>query len=203
MVQDLVILAADKQMEFALNAALARPDAIGIRPVSLQFRVHSDRDAGVRTTGAAMLALERARFNHALLVLDFEGSGASESNAVELEARLQEQLRMHWGDSACAIVIEPELDVWVWGSDNALHQVLGWRNEESIRRWLEARDFAMSEQGKPLRPKEALEEVLRECRTPRSAAIYHKIISRISIGKCVDPAATRLASVLRHWFGLK
>ena len=59
--QDLVVLVADKNMQFALQGALARPQALGVRPFTFAFRSHMGRDGGVRTTGADVLALETTR----------------------------------------------------------------------------------------------------------------------------------------------
>ena len=70
-----MLLVADKNAHFALKGALARPEAMGIRPIEFEFRVHPGRDGGTRKTGPELLALERRRFRHGLLVLDYEGSG--------------------------------------------------------------------------------------------------------------------------------
>lgn len=43
-----------------------------------------------------MLALEKARFSHALLILDHEENGAGELIALELETQLDEQLKSTW-----------------------------------------------------------------------------------------------------------
>ena len=57
-----------------------------------------------------VLARERARFSHALLVFDLEGSGAQEQLTTEdLESELDKKLRLHWGPHAKAIVIAPEI----------------------------------------------------------------------------------------------
>jgi hypothetical protein len=45
---DLIILVADKNMHFALRGALSRPEALGIRAITLQFLEHSMRDGGGR-----------------------------------------------------------------------------------------------------------------------------------------------------------
>ncbi|MEI7939189.1 MAG: hypothetical protein WCK27_21095, partial [Verrucomicrobiota bacterium] len=124
--KDLVLLVADKNAHFALKGALGRPEALGIRPIEFEFRVHPGRDGGTRRTGPEMLALERRRFKHALLVLDFEGCGTDLPNATELEAQLDGRLSTHWKEAAKSIVIEPELDVWVWGADNAVEAVIEW-----------------------------------------------------------------------------
>jgi hypothetical protein len=75
--KDLLLLVADKNAHFALNGALARPAALGIKEINFEVRVHVGRDGGARKSGPEMLALERRRFSHALLVLDFEASGQS------------------------------------------------------------------------------------------------------------------------------
>jgi hypothetical protein len=116
--KDLVLLVADKNAQFALKGALGRPEALAIRSIEFEFRVHPGRDGGARRTGPEVLALERRRFKHALLVLDFEGSGTDSPNAKGLEEQLDERLKTQWKEKAKAIVIEPELDAWVWGSDN-------------------------------------------------------------------------------------
>jgi hypothetical protein len=198
--KDLVILVADKNMQFALKGALSRPIAMGIRPLSYEFRVHPGRDGGVRKTGPEILALERRVFNHALLILDFEGSGTELLAAPPLEHQLDARLQGHWQDRARAIVIEPELDIWVWGSDNALEAAIGWSESLHIRGWLQQRGFDFDKNGKPARPKEALEDALRKSRLPRSSAIYEHIANRISLHRCADRAFLRLKNQMVTWF---
>lgn len=118
--KDLVLLVADKNMQFALKGILTRPQAMGIRAVDFEFRTHMGRDGGARTSGAEALALERGRFSHALLLFDLEGSGADTDDAQAVERGLDERIAQHWGERGKAIAISPELDIWVWGADNAL-----------------------------------------------------------------------------------
>ena len=99
--KDLVILVADKNMQFAMRGALARPTALGIRPVTHEFRTHPGRDGGARTSGVDVLALERRRFGHALLVFDLEGCGAEPGqSADDLERLLDRRLAALWGGRA-------------------------------------------------------------------------------------------------------
>jgi hypothetical protein len=201
-VEDLVVLVADKNMQFALRGALNRPAALAIRAVKVEFRTHMGRDGGMRTSGVELLARDRSRFDRALLVFDYEGSGAAPGRSVEeLEAALDRQLSVTWGSDAKAIVIEPELDVWLWGADNALREALTWPLQESIRDWLSKRGFAFDNMGKPLRPKEAFEALVVVHKLPRSSALYEKIASRISLQRCSDPAFLRLRKALQGWFG--
>ena len=199
--KDLVILVPDKNTQFALRGALNRPDALGTRPITHEFRPHPGRDGGVRTTGVEVLARERARFSHALLLFDLEGSGAQEQQtAQDLEGELDEKLSFHWGPHAKAIVIEPELDIWLWGADNTLREVLQWPQAGTIRDWLQGQGFVFDANAKPVRPKEALEAMVPIHRQPRSSALYEKITSRISLQRCVDPAFLRLRVSLQRWF---
>jgi hypothetical protein len=198
--RDLIVFVSDKNILFTLKAALERPDSLGIRPISFDFRTHPGRDGGMRTTGVASVAVERARFQHALLMFDHEGCGEMETSATELEARLDYGLRLVWSTNAKTIVIDPEVDVWMWGADNALRQAIGWPHTGSIRNWIDQRDYQLSTSGKPLRPKEALEAVLKECRLPRSSAVYKSIASRLSLSRCEDAAFQRLKAQLQAWF---
>jgi hypothetical protein len=198
--KDLVLLMADKNAQFALKGALGRPEALGIRPIEFEFRVHPGRDGGTRKSGPEVLALERRRFKHALLVLDFEGSGTNLPNTKALEAQLDERLSAHWKEAAKSIVIEPELDVWVWGADNAVEAAIEWPAGKSVREWLREKGFAFEANEKPTRPKEALEAALRIPDLPRSSALYQSIAEKISLRRCGDEAFIRLRKQLTNWF---
>lgn len=197
---DLVLLVADKNMQFALQGALSRPEALGIRPIAYEFRSHPGRDGGVRASGSRVLAGERNRFRHALMLLDFEGCGTQLLDPIALEQELDQQIRVTWNDEGKTIVISPEVDIWLWGSDNALREVFQWPLQEGVRDFLHAKGFAFSADGKPLRPKEALEAMVPVHRQPRSSALYEKVTNKISLQNCRDPAFLRLRDQLRIWF---
>ena len=197
---DLFLLVADKNMDFALKGALERPQALEIRPLQYQIRTHPGRDGGMRKSGPEILALERRSFSHALLVLDFEGSGTDLMSSRALEAQLDERLKRVWDTQAKAIVIEPELDTWMWGSDNAIEEVIHWPPGHAIRAWLREHGFELRSNGKPDRPKEALESLLRQVKLPRSSALYQDIARKISLRRCQDAAFQRLRTQLAAWF---
>lgn len=197
---DLLLLVPDKNTQFALKGALTRHDALGIRPIEFDFLVHSGRDGGVRSSGATLAALKRNQFKHLLMIFDHEGSGAESKPASELTLELEKQLDRHWGTDAHVIVIEPEVDVWMWGSDNVLSQLLKWNDFAGIREWLQAKGYEMDGNDKPLRPKEALEEVLMRLKEPRSSSLYEKIAQRLSLPRCKDPAFVRMHKILQNWF---
>ena len=134
--------------------------------------------------------------------MDYEGSGTNQSNAIALETELDNRLDEKWKSKAKAIVIEPEVDVWMWGADNAIENLVGWTAPAgmSIRNWLRSRGFLIDANEKPIRPKEALEQALQVLGMPRSSALYEEIAKKISLRRCKDAAFNRLRNQLTSWF---
>lgn len=96
--KDLVILAADKDLEFALKGLLDRPEAIGIRAISADIFVEPEHDPACALRGVEFLTHLETQYQKALLMFDHEGSG---KEAMTREA-LQEELnaafaRTAWG----------------------------------------------------------------------------------------------------------
>ena len=203
MKKDLLILVADGNMKATFEAAMKRAQALGIHPVRYDVIPHVGRDGGMRTSGVAMANALKSRYARALLVLDYQGSGGEAQGIQELEAILNASLSATWGDDGKVIVIHPELDIWMWGSDNSLAQVLGWpMASPPIRHWLAAQQFELEPNGKPVCPKEAMERVCRHLKIPRSSSTYAKIVSKISLTQCSDPSFQRTREALVAWFGV-
>lgn len=198
--RDLVLLVPDKNTEYTMRGALSRHQALGIRQIDFQILVEQGRDGGVRRRGAQVLSVLHARFSHAAMVMDYEGSGADRP-ADELEAHLDDALSDAWGNRAKAIVIEPEVDTWMWGAETHLRSTMNWDFAEGIRPWLESQSFQFAEDGKPRRPKEALEAAFRRAQVPRSSARYEHVAQRISLTNCTDAAFLRLRASIVGWFG--
>ena len=198
--KDLALIVADKNMDFALRGILSRIASLKIRSIEYETRVQVGRDGGVRTYGPDTLSLLHHRFYHGIIMFDWNGSGTEFENPSELEQDLDQRLEKTWGDRAKAIVIEPELDAWVWGSDNALREVLDWNEVPQIREWLETKGFVFHTHRKPIRPKNALNELMFKLKRPRSSALYEQVANKISLEKCVDPAFLRLKNTLQEWF---
>ncbi len=106
-----------------------------------------------------------------------------------------------WADHSAAIVIDPELEAWVWGNYAQVEDVLGWQQGgEGLRQWLIQKGFLQPPQLKPEHPKEALERALRILKKPRSSAIYHDLATGVSFDRCIDPAFQKLKQTLQNWF---
>lgn len=198
--RDLVLLVPDKNTEFTLRGALTRHQALGIRQIDFGILVEQGRDGGVRRRGVQVLNVLRSQFSHAAMVMDYEGSGADVS-ARELEAHLDGALSDAWGNRAKAIVIEPEVDAWMWGAETHLRSTMNWNFAEGIRAWLKSQSFHFAEDGKPTHPKEALEAAFRRAKVPRSSARYEHVAQRISLTNCRDAAFLRLRASIIGWFG--
>lgn len=199
----LVVLTADKNAQFALRGILSRTLSLGIRQIQPDFYIHPGKDPGVFDNADEFLRSFAQSHQYALVLMDREGSGQEKNlSRVEMEERIEQALgRCGWEDRASAIVIDPELDLWVWSdSPNVAHE-LGWaQHQPDLSTWLRDHGFLKDTARKPTRPKEALEAALREVRVPRSSAIYRALAEKVSLAKCTDPAFGKLREVLVNWF---
>lgn len=199
---ELVVLVADKNMEFAVKGILSRANALRMREVKPVFHVHPENDPGCLLRGDLFLSLFVHQYAHALVLLDREGSGQERFAREKLEAGIEERLaKSGWGDRAAAIVIDPELEMWVWSDSPQVDSVLGWEGRNpALRNWLLDKEYLHDGQVKPVRPKEALELALRTARKPRSSSLYFQLAQKVSLGRCVDSSFVKLKTTLQGWF---
>lgn len=199
--KDLVVLVADKNIEFAIEGLLQRPESLGTRPISFEVLPHPERDPGCLLRSPEFLRSFTHRYFHALVLFDREGCGRGRESRSSLEEDLESRLSDDWTERARAVVMDPELEAWFWSDSPHVAEALGWRDRDpDLRTWLEERGFLTSGSIKPSRPKEAVEAALREVRRPRSSAIYGRLASVVSFRRCTDPAFLKLLETLRLWF---
>lgn len=201
--KDLVILVADADAELGLGAVFRRPDALGIRGPSFEFRRHIQRDPGCRVGAHDFLRTDLPRFRHALVVFDFHGCGwEGHADRMRVEEEVEKNLRMNgWEDRAAVVVIAPELEAWVWSDSPNVESILGWtRRDLSMRQWLQANGQIVSVEGKPEDPKTAMHLVLRHTGKRYSAALFSQLAEEVSFTRCQDPAFRKLVETLRKWF---
>jgi hypothetical protein len=200
--KDLVILAADKDLEYALKGLLARPEAIGIREIEADVFIEPEHDPACALRGVEFLANFEGQYRHALLMFDHEGSGKEgcprDTLQNDLAAAFQQSV---WGERAKAIVLEPELEAWIWSDSPHVDDVTGWRDRApNLRAWLVTKGWLDDGATKPARPKEAFEAALREARKPRSASLYRRLAMSVSVRRCTDSAFADFCDTLREWF---
>lgn len=200
---DLIVLVADKDMEATIRGLLSRPAALGIPQLTFSVVPHAERDPGCILRGPELLRTYLRGYRHALLLVDREGSGQEHSSRAVLESELERRLAADWQDRAAAIVLDPELEAWVWSDSPHVEEVLGWKGREpNLRSWLGAGGLWQNEALKPRLPKEAVEKALFAARKPRSSALYQQLAERVSFQRCRDPAFLKLLRTLRSWFPL-
>jgi hypothetical protein len=199
---DLIVLVPDKNLEAAIKGILGRPESLGARQVGARILVHPARDSGCVGNGHEFLRPFTKRYIHALILCDRQGCGREGESREELERSIEKQLRRSgWGDPATAIVLDPELEIWVWSDSPHVPGVLGWPSgPASFKRWLVDHRHLKEGRFKPDQPKEVMEEVLRVLKRPRSSAIYLELARKVGFGKCQDPAFLKLKATMLAWF---
>lgn len=201
--KDLVVLVADKQMEYAVKGLLTRGPSLGFQNLSQDIYVHMHRDPGCFLRGDEFLRPFHRQYRHAIVMFDHRGSGREGRLREDLEADLERRLfSSGWEDRAAAIVLDPELEVWVWSDSPEVDAVLGWRGRTpTLPAWLQAEGYSTGRRTKPSRPKEAMECALRAVGKSRSAAIFLQLAERVSVDRCTDPTFLKFKTTLRQWFG--
>jgi len=106
-----------------------------------------------------------------------------------------------WQGRSAAIVIDPELEAWVWSDSPHVESALGWGGRRpDLKTWLREEGHLLEGESKPGRPKEVVEKALWTARKPRSSSIYQRLAERVSFQRCEDAAFRKLLRLLREWF---
>lgn len=200
--KDLVVLVADKDIEFTMKGIFSRPQALSIRPIKPDIYVDSRRDPGCLTYGHEYLRSFVKIYSHALIIFDREGCGQEQRSREELEQAVETRLSQSgWEQRAAAIILDPELEIWVWNDSPHVATLLGWSGPPAdLKIWLSQQGFWQTDQMKPTRPKEALEQVLFRDKLPRSSKLYEKLAKKVSFKLCHDKAFLKFKTTLQTWF---
>lgn len=203
--KDLVILVADKDMEMAIKGIFERPLSFGIRKITYDIFVHSRHDPGCYANSHTFLIPFSSSYSYSIVIFDREGCGKDNKSRGELEEEVEGRLATYgWSDErAKVIVLDPELEAWVWSGSPHVRNVVGWRNEDTklrLREWLTNQGFIREGENKIPRPKEALEAVRKYTKKPKSPALFYHLAQRVSLKNCNDPSFEKLKSILQNWF---
>ncbi|MBD2183354.1 methylation-associated defense system protein MAD4 [Aerosakkonema funiforme] len=201
--KDLIVLVADSQQEAVINTLLEeRYRSLGIRQLQKQqnfaIYAHPNRDPGVYGEASQFLSLYINQFTYALVLLDAEWKGSP--GASQIKEKVQTSLNQNgWENRSATIVIEPELEIWVWSSSDEVPNVLG-KSWDEIRNIAQQKKYWQQEAVKPHRPKELMEEVLRQARKHPSADLFINLAKKVSLVRCEDAAFQELKERLQEWF---
>lgn len=198
---DLIALVPDKDIEMSLVGLLANPTRLGISVPTYEIIRHIRHDSGVRRECDIFLRPFIRLAQYALVVLDHDGSGHHGAPS-DLESVLEIKLtRNGWEGRCAAVVIQPELENWVWSDSQQVDSVLGWPVDGmELRDWLVREGYLQTRDGKPPDPKGAVLAALRKARKRPSSALYKRLASTVDFRTCTDPAFAKLLGRLRAWF---
>ncbi len=202
--KDLFVLAADLELANALEGLLSRSRDLGIEDIEFDIERHINRDSGCRSEAVEYLRPYLGRYRYALIVFDYHGCGSSLPRE-GIQRNLEKQLaRNGWENGAKVIVIDPELEVWVWSHSPTVSRVLGWDDRyPELRRWLGDQQLWPPGDSKPTHPKKAMREAMRHGRVQRSARKFSELATAVELDGCRDPAFNELKTTLRRWFSLE
>lgn len=200
--RDLFVLTADLDMEETMKGLLARPRRLGIRNIRYEVVRHRRRDAGCRADAVRRLRPHLHEYSYAIVVFDKSGCGRDNASREAIQSEVEENLsRNGWDNRAKAIVIEPELETWVWSASNLVPRILGWtQGYGELRTWLLARDLWPEDAAKPPDPKTAMRKALREKTQRVSASLFGQLAMSVSLQRCKCPAFKELKDTLQDWF---
>ncbi len=205
--RDCIFLLADTNMEAAFKGFLCRDQfhqSLQCGAFDFDARqdlvvASGDNDPGLFTRGHELLKPYLQTHTHAILVLDSEWQGSPGAGVIDtyISANLYQS---GWTEDNCkVIVIDPELENWIWQRNNHVARSLGLDSVVNFSNVIAAEVWP-EEQAKPNHPKETLEAVLRANKIPRSSSIYKKITSRVSVGGCEDQSFQLFRITLQTWF---
>ncbi|MBW2021154.1 MAG: hypothetical protein JRI65_14345 [Deltaproteobacteria bacterium] len=200
---DLVILVPGKDERETFDALLSsRRESIGIRKINYEILVHPRRDPGCFHEAHDVLQPYIALARYALVVFDHEGSGREEDSPQDLTENLRKRLAASgWEDRVEVLLLEPELENWVWSDSPHVDEVTGWQGQNPpLREWIRGKGWWPSTAAKPERPKEVFEEALRQVKMRRSSAIYRQLAERVSLERCSDGGFLYFKALMQHWF---
>ena len=202
---DLLLLVADIDMEQAVSGLLAHPGKLRTCQYRYDIMRHPKHDAGCRTHAAEFLRPHVRRWRYVMVMFDLHGSGSRRSRE-DTQREVERQLSATgWNGRSKTIVIDPELEAWVWGRSPVIAEILGWKSRyRELRSWLESQGLWPKNHPKPPDPKKAVQRAMVEAglqaRVRRSPTKFYDLGSRMSVRRCIDPAFGELRDTLQTWF---
>lgn len=206
--RDCIFLLADKNMEAAFVGFLTREQfhhSLGIQhfdfdPAQDIIVDESGNDPGIYNRAHELIRPYQKSHLHAVIVLDNAWSGSPGVEKIRKHIS-NNMLQSGWEDGYfVVIVIDPELEVWILQDNANVETALRFKQDISLRQWLEKRGLWDVASPKPADPKKAVEAILKASKTPRSSAIYKQITNTISVKRCLDPAFQLLCQTMQQWF---
>jgi len=209
--RSLGFLVADKNMQACLRGFFERDRwdlALGCGRFEFNTEIPGDiyvaageHDPGLYSHGTELLSAFERRYEHFVVMMDAQWDGSPGADAIR--NRMREHLtQAGWATDDChAVVLEPEVDLWLWTGTDHTAKAMGWDSWSDLQTGLIGNGFLSPGQTKPQRPKEAAEWALRAKGKPRTSGVYHRISSVASLTRhACEPSLLELMETLRRWF---
>jgi len=183
-------------------------DRLGCRTFDFDFQQdivvnvrNGNTDGGIHRRAHELLRRFIRSHQNAVVMLDKNFGGQMPAAVVREEIR-NNLLRNGWSTECVeVVVIDPELEVWLWQRSNPhIARAFRYNGAVSLEEFLEAEGFWPSTARKPAKPKEAVHLLLRRYRAGVPMVVYTRVVENISVSGCQDPAFSRLVGALRRWF---
>lgn len=200
---DLIVLAADADAKATVEGLLTRPNALGTRTIEFRcFRPAGGGDPRCRGNAHDLLRPFLGKYDHALVVFDRHGCGADRETRKVIEETVETRLTANgWRERNAAIVIDPELESWVWTPSPRVDAALGWEGSLTrLRDWLVSQAMLVDGAAKPGDPKAAMRAALRHVKRSTSPALFGQIARETTLDGCVDPSFLKFRGILQRWF---
>ena len=200
---DLIILVPCLDIDAVLKKLLLRHKALGIRKIRFDTKRHVlKKDSGCLLEADAMLRSLHSSYNHALVIFDHDGCGQEKKTREDLEIQVKERLaKSGWDDRAESVVIDPELEVWLWTGSPNVDKFLGWESRKpDLRSELRRMDLWPEDRLKPPDPKRAAHWAMEQTNVKPMSSFYGRIAEKASFKGCTDPSFLKLKKTLQMWF---
>jgi len=196
---------ADLDAENALWGILSRHESLEIRPLKttdVDIHRHIQRDSGCYGDAENFLRPFLRTHRHALVVFDRHGCGCEDKTVSDIESDVEDRLtRSGWEGRCRVVVIDPELEAWVWSDSPHVDSELGWTGgSPELRQWLVSKGLVARGTSKPADPKKAVFAALSARRKPPSARLFRSLAERVGVDRCTDRSFLKLKNTLRTWF---
>ena len=205
--RELVILVADGTMKAVFDAFFGRErwdlrlqcGAFDLWPQEDIFHDPLHTDGGVHKSAQELLRPYLNTHSRAIVVLDQQFGG--ERPAEEVRDETLKNLQANgWAEDRCSvIVIDPELEVWLWQDNPNVSQAIGFTGP-SLRNHLQGNGKWPTGASKPLDPKDTIQELIKPHKALKTKVVYSRIARTVSVVGCIDPAFLLFADTLRGWF---
>jgi len=202
---DLIVVTADLDAASAIRGLLRRHQSLSIREITVQVDRYVGRDSGCYLRAHDYLRPFIHQFDYALVVFDRHGCGNEGQLRVALEEEVEGRLRRNgWADRSAVIVLDPELEAWVWSDSPEVDRILGWTDTQpDLRTWLREQNLWSADAPKPSDPKRAMRSAQRHLEKSPSATVYRRLAESVGIRRCTDPAFGKLRTTLQGWFAAR